>query len=390
LVLLLAGCGTVPARGPAAQAPPAPAPAPTVVQPLPPPTVAPTPAGPATAALLLPLSGANATLGQGMLDAAEMAVFDIKDSHLALLPRDTGGTPEGAAAAARAALDQGAHIIIGPLTAGEVQAVQPVAADHGIPVLAFSTAAALAGNGTYLFGFLPDDEVRRVVAFAHEKGVHRIAFLGPGTAYGHLIADSLKSAATEQGVELGPVVFFDPAVPQPIEAIHHLGKPGDDGKIALDGDALMLPMGGAQLKTVGQLLLANGIDPAHVHFLGTGLWDDPSLIGEPSLQGAWYAAPDPAGRADFDRRFQKLYGHAPPRLATLAYDASALAAQLSTAPEGADFSPTALANPSGFLGVDGIFRLRPDGRGERGLAVLEIHATGPKVVSPARQSFSGS
>lgn len=389
-MLLVAGCGgTVPATRPALQVPPAPAP--TVVEPIPPPTPTVTPTtGPATAALLLPLSGANAALGQGMMDAAEMAVFDIKDSHLTLLPRDTKGTSEGATEAARSALDQGARIIIGPLTAPEVQAVQPVAAERGVAMLAFSTAAALAGNGTYLFGFLPDDEVRRVVVFAHEKGVHRIAFLGPSTPYGRLVADSLKTAAAEQKIEMGPVVFFDPAVPQPIDAVHHLEKPGDDGKLALDGDALMLPMGGQQLKTVGQLLVENGIDPAHVHFLGTGLWDDSSLIGEPSLEGAWYAAPDPVGRADFERRFQALYGHAPPRLATLAYDASALTAQLSTAPDSADFSPTALTNPSGFLGVDGIFRLRPDGRGERGLAVLEMHRAGTKVVSPARQSFSGS
>ena len=389
-MLLVAGCGgTVPATRPALQVPPAPAP--TVVEPIPPPTPTVTPTtGPATAALLLPLSGANAALGQGMMDAAEMAVFDIKDSHLTLLPRDTKGTSEGATEAARSALDQGARIIIGPLTAPEVQAVQPVAAERGVAMLAFSTAAALAGNGTYLFGFLPDDEVRRVVVFAHEKGVHRIAFLGPSTPYGRLVADSLKTAAAEQKIEMGPVVFFDPAVPQPIDAVHHLEKPGEDGKLALDGDALMLPMGGQQLKTIGQLLVENGIDPTHVHFLGTGLWDDSSLIGEPSLEGAWYVAPDPVGRADFERRFQALYGHAPPRLATLAYDASALTAQLSTAPDSADFSPTALTNPSGFLGVDGIFRLRPDGRGERGLAVLEMHRAGTKAVSPARQSFSGS
>ena len=387
MVLLLAACGTVPASRPAPQAPPA---TPTVVEPLPAPTstVTPTPAGTPTAALLLPLSGASAALGQGMLDAAQMAVFDIKDSHLALLPRDTRGTPQGAESAARDALDHGASIIIGPLTAGEVQAVQPVAAEHTIPILAFSTAAALAGNGTYLLGFLPDDEVRRVVAFAHEKGVHRIAFLGPSTAYGQLIADSLKNAAAAQNLELGPVVFFDPAVPQPIEAIHHLGQ-ASDGKVALDGDALMLPMGGAQLKSVAQLLAANGIDPAHVHLLGTGLWDDPSLSGDPDLSGAWYAAPDPVGRADFEHRFQALYGQAPPRLSTLAYDATALAAQLSTVPNGPDFSPPALTNPNGFLGVDGIFRLRPDGRGERGLAVMEIDADGAKVVSPGRQTFSG-
>jgi hypothetical protein len=178
-----------------------------------------------------------------MLDAAQMALFDIKGSRLTLLPRDTGGTPDGAATAARDTLDQGASIVIGPLTAGEVQAVQPIAAERAAPILAFSTAAGLAGNGTYLFGFLPDDEVRRVVAVAHEKGVQRIAFLGPGTAYGHVIADSLKNAAAEQKIDLGPVIFFDPAVPQPLDAIHRLGSVGADGKVQLDGNALMLPMG---------------------------------------------------------------------------------------------------------------------------------------------------
>ena len=388
-MLLLQGCGNVPARRPAAQVPPTP-PAPTVVEPLPavPPPGPAAAAGPATAALLLPLSGGNATLGQGMLDAAGMAIFDIKDSHLTLLPRDTGGTPDGAVAAARDAIDHGARIIIGPLTAAEVQAVKPIAAEHNVPILAFSTAAALAGNGTYLLGFLPDDEVRRIVSFAHGKGVKRIAFLGPGTAYGHIVADSLKSAAAEQGVEVGQVVFFDPAVPQPIEAVRHLGKV-DGGRVTLDGDALMAPMGSQQIKAIGPLLLSNGIEPGKVRFLGTGLWDDPSLVGEPVLEGAWYAAPDPAGRADFERRFQALHGRPPPRLSTLAYDATALAAALSRGPEGADYSPAALGNPNGFLGLDGVFRLRADGRGERGLAVLEIHRTGVLVVSPGAQSFTG-
>ena len=388
-VLLLAGCGTVPARHPVAQAPHAPLPG-TVVEPLPAPPgpATPVPAtGAPSAAVLLPLSGANAPLGRGMLDAAQMALFDIKGSRLTLLPRDTGGTPEGAATAARETLDQGASMVIGPLTAGEVQAVQPVAAERSVPILAFSTAAGLAGNGTYLFGFLPDEEVRRVVAVAHEKGVQRIAFLGPSTAYGHLIADSLKNAVSEQKIDLGPVIFFDPATPQPLDAIRRLGSAGADGKIQLDGDALMLPMGGAQLKSVTQLLQTNGIDAAHARFLGTGLWDDPTLAGEPTLQGGWYAAPDPSGRADFERRFRSLYGYAPPRLSSLAYDATALAAALSAAPNGADFSTTALLNPNGFLGVDGIFRLREDGRGERGLAVLEFHGTGVTVVSPAPQTF---
>jgi len=387
-LLSLAGCGgpTVAGRPPPAQAPALPPP--TIVEPLPAPTVTPAP-GPATVGILLPLTGPNAVLGRGMLDAAEMAVFDFKDSHLSLLPRDTAGTPDGAAAAARDVLDQGARLVIGPLTASEVQGAKPAVSDRGVPMLPFSTAAALAGDGTYLLGFLPDDEVRRVVAYAHEKGVKKIAFFGPATAYGHLVADALKEAADEQKVALGQIVLFDPAIPQPSEAIRKLGT-FEDGKVTVDFDALLLAMGGAQMKTVGPLFATYGIDPAHVHFLGTGLWDDPGVLGESELDGAWYAAPDPAMRADFETRFQALYGHPAPRLATLAYDATALAATLSKGDAGADFSPTALTNPNGFLGLDGVFRIKPDGLGERGLAVLEIHQGRVAIVSPAPQSFGGS
>jgi branched-chain amino acid transport system substrate-binding protein len=370
--------------------------------------------------LLMPLSGQNASLGQGMLDAAQMALFDIPNGRVALLPRDTRGTAEGAAAAAREALDRGARLLIGPLTAPEVEAVKPIAAERGVAVLGFSTAANVAGDGTYLLGLLPSEEVRRVVGFAHQKGAQRFAVLAPGTAYGQLVADALKTVAQAEQVNVVQTVLFDPGTIDPSPSVRDLAK-YDSRKAALDQqrkqlanardpasqealkrlnesiaagdagfDALLLPVAGQQLQTVVPLLQRYGIESAHVHYLGTGLWDnDPTLASEPGLEGAWYAAPDPTGRLDFEKRFATLYGHAPPRLATLAYDATALAAALSRGPEGADFSAEALTNPNGFVGLDGIFRLRADGRVERGLAVIEIHRAGNTVVSPEPQSFSG-
>jgi len=373
--------------------------------------------GPGVAGLLLPLSGPNAALGQGMLDAAQMALFDVPDAHLTLLPRDTRGSPDGAAAAARDLLDQGARILIGPLTAPEVSAVKPIAQERGVPVLAFSTAANLAGDGTYLLGFLPSEEVRRVVTFAHDKGAQRFAVLAPATPYGRLVADALKSAAQQQNLTVTQSVSFDPTALDPSPAVRTLAQ-YDSRKAALDAqrrqlqlahdpasdealkrlgdqqlagdvpfDAVLLPIGGQQLKTIAPMLPSYGLDRARVHYLGTGIWDDPSLLEVPELDGAWYAAPDPAGRAEFEKRFQTLYGHPPPRLSTLAYDATALAAALTRGDQGANFSADALGNENGFLGLDGIFRLRPDGRVERGLAVLEIHKTGAVVVGPAPQSF---
>lgn len=405
------------------------APPPQEVAPPPPPEVTPPalPAGKvplapgekAMVGLLLPLSGPNASLGQGMLDAAQVALFDIQGNRIALLPRDTHGTADGAAAAAQDALDQGARLLIGPLTATEVQAVKPVAAARGVAVLGFSTEVTVAGDGTFVMGLLLSEEVRRVVGFAHQKGIQRFAVLAPGSAYGQLVVDALKAVAQAEQVTLVDPVFFDPNAVDLAPSIRQLAH-YDNRRAAIDQqkkqlanardpasqealrrlneglatvdlgfDALLLPEGGQQFKLLGPLLPQYGIDPNKVHLLGTGLWDDPALATEPQLEGAWYAAPDPNGRADFEKRFATLYGHAPPRLATLAYDATALAAALSRNPEGADFSADALTNPNGFLGLDGIFRFRSDGRVERGLAVIEIHRAGSTIVSPEPQSFSG-
>jgi len=298
-----------------------------------------------------------------------------------------------------------------------VSAVKPIAQERGVPVLAFSTAANLAGDGTYLMGFLPGEEVRRVVTFAHDKGAQRFAVLAPATPYGKVITDALREVAQQQKLTVVQSVTFDPTAVDPSPAVRSLAR-YDARKAALDAqrqqlqlardpasqealkrlsdqqlagdvpfDAVLLPIGGQQLKTIAPMLPSYGLDRTRVHYLGTGLWDDPALLAEPDLDGAWYAAPDPAGRADFEKRFQALYGHPPPRLSTLCYDATALAAALTRGDQGANFTAEALDNENGFLGLDGIFRLRPDGRVERGLAVIEIHKTGAVIVGPAPQSF---
>ncbi len=358
-------------------------------------------------ALLLPLSGQNAALGNAMLDSAQMALFDVADNRLELLPRDTQGNAEGAGAAARSALADGARLIIGPLLASEVEAVKPLARAANVPVLAFSTATQLAGDGTYLIGFLPRQEIERVVAFAHSKGASHFAALAPRTPYGDIAVDALRAAVQANGATLEKVESYDPASPDVTPVVQHLvgttvdpalrkkraNKPGPGGKIEpepeiiIPFDSILIPEGGQRLKSVVPLLPYYDVDPDKVHFLGTGLWDEPGLGTEPALAGGWYAAPPPAARADFEKRFRDTYRHPPPRLATLAYDATALAAVLARGANGPDFSPTAIANPSGFAGVDGIFRLRPDGLIQRGLAVLEVHRNGNSVISPAPTTF---
>jgi ABC-type branched-subunit amino acid transport system substrate-binding protein len=152
---------------------------------------------------------------------------------------------------------------------------------------------------------------------------------------------------------------------------------------------LFLPEGGADLAIIGKQLSGAGFDPQKIRMLGTGLWDDLDTAQQaPLVVGGWYAAPDAIGRQNFVAAYKATYNEDPPRLATLAYDATALAAVL--AKRGARFDTAALTNPNGFAGLDGIFRLKPTGEVERGLAVLEVTPTGPRDVDSAPPCFAAA
>jgi ABC-type branched-subunit amino acid transport system substrate-binding protein len=369
-----------PIAQPAAPAPPA-APA-QPVKPAAPALLAPeipagAAAGPLRIGLLLPLSGTSSALGNAMLESAEMALFDVPDSGLQLLPRDTGGAAKPAAAAASDVIAQGARIIIGPLLAAEVGAVKPLAAAAKIPVLAFSNATQFAGDGTWLLGFQPRQEVMRVVQYARAKGYQRFAAIAPSTPYGDIALAALQDAVAGSNASVVRVARYDPATADLSPIVQSFAQ-------NTDYDALLIPEGGYRLRTLAPLLPYNDIDPDTIKFLGTGLWDVPGLGTEPALAGGWYAAPAPQNRARFEQRYRELFHQAPPRLATLSYDATALVATLA---QRGDLSPAALVNPNGFSGLDGIFRLMPDGITQRGLAVLEVRRGEPGVVDPAPTDF---
>ena len=394
LVLALSGCvvRTVPGGLPPPQAPvelpPAELPPPVAQEepPAKPPDHLVDVGGKVNVALLLPLSapGRIGMIGRDMLDAAQLALDELADDGVALTPKDTKGTPDGAATAARRAVAEGATLIVGPLTAPEIEAVRPVAQQAGINVLAFSNVSQMAGNGVFLLGVLPQDEVQRIARYAYSTGIDHFAVLAPANAYGQLAADAMKTAVADIGATLDATGFYDPSSTDLRQVEKHLGAtPGFGALLLPDPDA-------ARLKSVASLLPAFGIDPTKIRLLGTGGsgdgWEANNLGTEATLNGGWFAAPPAEARAGFEQRFLTAYGRKPQRLATLAYDAVGVAAVLERTP-GAGFSAAALTNPSGFAGADGIFRLLPDGTAQRGLAVLQIERSGVGVVSPAPETF---
>lgn len=421
--LLLASCG--PEGGPATKAPVAPgaeAQAPADLE-APPLQASPAKPGEFRVALLLPLTGQNADVGKAFLEAAQMALFDIGQPGLILLPRDVGDTPEKAAEAAKAAIADGAQLVLGPVFSQSVAAAGAVARERHIALIGFSNNRSVAGDGIFLTGLTPLEEVRRVIRYAISQGHMSLAALIPETPYGDAVAAAFRDTVQEDGAEVSRMVtykpqrdaLFDPvkdladydvrrkALEDEVADLKRFGKDDDLAQEMLDRlknvetlgdlpfDALLVPEGGSLLRALGPLLPYYEIDPAKVKFLGTDLWDDPALTLEPPLYGAWFAAPPDDARTGFEKRFRGLYGDPPPRIASLAYDAVALAAGLglprSNQLKGKPLPEDLLLNKNGFRGLDGIFRFTPDGLTQRGLAVKEIRPDGIVTISPAPTTF---
>jgi hypothetical protein len=344
-------------------------------------------AGQVKAGLILPLSapGNAGIAGVAMRNAAEMALAEFNNPNIQLLVKDDGGTAEAARQGAQQALDEGAQIILGPLFAQSVSFVGQAARARNVPIIAFSTDANVAANGVYLLSFLPESDVDRIVQYAASTGKHSYVALIPDNPYGIVVEAAFKQAV---GRRNGSQIVALQRYPHDKAGMAPIIQSVTGASTR--ADVLFIPDGGDAVPDVVAAMVADGVNIKRLQLLGTGLWDDPRIYATPALDGGCYAAPDGVGYRNFSTRYRARYNQDPVRTATLAYDAVALIAALVKTQGAQPFTQQILTNPSGFSGIDGLFRFRADGTNERGLAVLKVGTSGAQIVSPALRSFNGA
>lgn len=339
--------------------------------------------------LLLPLSGRNAPLGKAMQDAAAVSLFDkyarlspkAQNVRVELVPVDTGDTAERAAMAMTQVADAGVRFVIGPLFADAAAAAAPIARAKNISLLSLSNTRTQASPGVYMFGFSPAEQVDRVVTYAMQNNKTKLAVLVPNSAFGELILAAAHSSVERNGGKLVVEAKYLTAGAGIDAALGTLVK----GKTPAF-DSILIPEGGAALDAIVRGLAARGVRTSNVQFLGTGLWDDPDLLRRVNLDGAWYASSPPDLNNEFLNRFKSTYNYDPPRIASLSYDAVALAVTLATSNR--PFDAATLTSGAGYAGpANGIFRLRADGVTQRGLAVMQVKGASASVISAAPKMF---
>ncbi len=366
-------------------------------------------------ALLVPLTGDLAPVGQALENAAKLAF--PADSSTPLDIRDTQGTPAGAAAAAQAAVAAGDGLILGPLTSAEAHAVAPIATAANVNVLAFTNDSSVDAPGVWALGISPDEQVKRALSYAAAAGRTQVAAILPDTDFGHALGAALQSATSSLGEPAPSLTFYDPGFSSINDALKQMSDYADRGavldaqiKAAKEEDtaagfqkaaelsqqqppppsfnALFIgAIDGGELGEMANLLPYYDVSQPQVQFIGPAPWGPiASQLGANGVfHGAIYAAADPAAATTFDQKYNAAYGAAPPAIADVAFDAAAIARLLSGQ---GGYTSNLLTAPDGFAGADGVLQLGADGSVQRGLAVFETTGSGPNIVSPAPASLT--
>lgn len=339
-------------------------------------------AGSFRVAMLLPLSGNVANMGQSMKNAATMAIGDIGNNNLVVQFYDTKGTSSGARVAVENAINADSDLILGPLLSDEVLAISNEAKNKDIPVISFSTSPAVLQEGIYTLGLLNNDQIGRMVKYASSQGRKNLAAVLPDNQSGTNMFRSVMKNARENGVNVVKVGFYAPDSMDFTSLVTAMKTGG------VDFDALLIPETGNRLKAISSMFSYYDVAAPDVLFMGTSVWDSSNLSKETELYGAVYPVMSLQNQESFAQKYNELFDEKPSGLSIYAYDAVALASSLAT--KDRDYINENIVRPDGYVGMSGTFRIFADGQNEHALDVVKVTASGRKVVEEAPSQFYGN
>ncbi|MBC9247218.1 penicillin-binding protein activator [Paracoccus sp. 11-3] len=349
------------------------------------------PGQPVQVALLAPAGSGSADLerlARSLKNAARMAAADAQGANIDLRIYDSGTSTASAVAQANAAADAGAKIIIGPLFAEGANAVGNAMRDRNINVLSFSNNTEIAGGNVFILGTSFADIANRLVGYGVRQGKRNVYVVAEDDIAGQIGGRAIEQAIARNGARLAgrtnhPVSIsgIDAATPQIVAA-------AQSGSV----DAVFMTANNqAVLPYLTQKLTAAGVSSPVTQFMGLTRWDQPTnRLGMPQLQNGWFAIPDQSLKAQFDARYRAAYGEQPHELAGLAYDGVAAISSLVRAGKRNALTTSGLTQRSGFAGVNGVFRLRPDGTSQRAMSVASIRGNQLVILDPAPRGFGGA
>ena len=354
--------------------------------------------------VMLPLSGEHREIGNLILNAVEMAVFQTEENKIEFHIKDTEGNPDKAKEVLTELIDQGIKFVIGPLFSQSLAAIHSSVSSNNIKIFALTNNINLGQKGIWIFGVDPQAQTEKVLQYALEKGSKNIAALLPQNAYGLLLFDTISSFTETNSMKIAKIEFYDFSIENQSKAAKKLSSGFEKYQLYLDKlkeleapevelnddlfiekpfDSVFIAAAGQNLTVLSSELQYNNVDPEIVQYLGISSWEDSSILSEPALEGGVFVTTNEMFQEKIKLIYKSSFNKEMPKIAMIAYDIVALLGSLD------NINNSDLVNDEGYIGLRGLFRLKNNGRVERTFQLKKIKKKKFTILKKASNQFSG-
>ncbi|MDA7705466.1 penicillin-binding protein activator [Rickettsiales bacterium] len=361
-------------------------------------------------ALLLPISGKYDKIGNELLNAAHLSLYENDPKNrIELVVFDSKGTEFGARRAIREIISQDIKIVIGPLFSAATESVIDIVADHDIILLSLSNNDNLQGKkNIFVTGIDIEQQIERLVEYSMDKGLNSFSIVAPNNSYGLKVANSLRDVAKGKDGYFVASSFYknqdqiNKSVAKIINSYSISQSAYDDlsdedkekslaeipisNEDKIYSDVILVADSGDNLDLVLNHIDENNIDKRAIQIIGLKEWDKMSTLYNVRANGSWFTSSNPDIYKKYEYLYYDHFKKIPNRVTSVVYDMVWSVINLSYDNGDVQIDDFILEK-SGFEGVDGSFRFLDNGIVQRNFAILEVTDNKFQIIDPDSRYF---
>ena len=294
--------------------------------------------------LLAPLSGEYAELGNSLLYSLQLALEEINDNNVFIIPRDAGfNDKEKLVSAIKDIKSQGVKIIIGPINNEEFEEVKKFS---DLIFLSPSNITPEFSSNIISVGISLESQLLALKKFIKKEKKNKTILMYPKNQYANLIEDKLKKlkmnnikkfkynpdpqvltgeievltnyAQRKKKLELRKKMFEDKDDPQSLKQLEKLEQLYTLGDVNFD--SVIIIDFGSNLKSVLTSLIYTDVNQDNVLFTTVNQWFDKSIFYENTIKNLYYPSINYKEFKKYNENYLKKFDKYPNEISILIYD----------------------------------------------------------------------
>jgi len=330
--------------------------------------------------LMVPLTGPNKELGQSIIKAVRLAVKDINNNSIEIIPKDTASKANKALKSAFELKQMGVRIVIGPIFYESITYLDEI---KDITFLSLTNKTLDLPKNVISAGINSTSQMNTIKKFLETNNINKTIFLTPIQDYEFEVKKGIKDSRikifknyeysteptklTKQIEEITNYRIRKQNLEDEILRLKKSNLPNKERRIkkleqrytlgGLNFDAVVIADFDESLKSVTTSLLYTDVSPRNKYFITLNQWFDKSLLNEIDIQPLYFPSINKNNFENYKDKFFKEFNENPSHLALLSYDLVGLVYYLSLKTNLSNLNKV-FKKKNSFKGKIGIFDIK--------------------------------